>query len=45
MVKALCSQYRRRGYEPWSGTKIPHAAQCGKKIKKLKKKLKKEIGD
>ena len=36
VVKALCSQDRRRGYEPWSGTKIPHAAQCGKKKKKTK---------
>ena len=33
VVKTLCFQGRGPGFDPGSGTKIPHATQCGQKIK------------
>ena len=33
VVKILSSQCRVRGFDPWLGTEIPHAAQMRPKIK------------
>ena len=38
MVKTLCFQCRGRGFDPWSGIKIPHAVWRGQKINLKKKK-------
>ena len=38
MVKTLHIHCRGCGFDPWSGTKIPHYAQINLKKKKLKKK-------
>ena len=32
VVKTLHFQYRGRGFDPWWGTKIPHATRCHQKI-------------
>ena len=42
MVKIWTSNARGVGSIPDQGTKIPHAAWCGKKKKKKRKKAKKE---
>ena len=36
VVNALCFHCSGHGFDPWSGTKIPHAAQRGQKNKKKK---------
>ena len=36
VVKILHFQYRGRRFDPWSGTKFPHATQRSKKIKEGK---------
>ena len=34
VVKIPCFHCRGLGFDPWSGTKIPHAAWCSQKINK-----------
>ena len=35
MVWTLCFHFRGYRFKPWSGAKIPHDMQCGKKKKKF----------